>query len=356
MKKIRQRYRTLVYLTWFLTLDLIMFGAFVRLSDAGLGCPDWPGCYGKLSPFGASHFIQEAYLALPGGPVSWFKAWVEMIHRYIGATLGVLIIAIVWMAWRHRRQLGHNASLATFTLFAVCLQGAFGAWTVTHKLMPIIVTAHLLGGMLVLSLMTWLATCATYYRPALLSTRRFRPWLALATLLVFVQIALGGWVSTNYAALACMDFPLCHGLWVPPMDLNSAYSLVRDLGYLPSGERLPQEALTAMHWVHRNAAFVVFAVLVPTAWQLRRDPALHRYASLTLLLLLAQLLTGLSTIFFQWPLVIAVLHNGGAAALVMTCVTMLVRLSPPSLPQQGKRYDDSLSRPPLATATVPGAD
>ena len=145
LNRIRERYRKLVFFTWFLTLDLIMFGAFVRLTDSGLGCPDWPGCYGKLSPIGAAHHIREAYETMPFGPVSFPKAWIEMIHRYVGALLGLLIIIIVVMAWRHRRLLGNTPKLAIVTLVAVCLQGAFGAWTVTHKLMPIIVTAHLLA-------------------------------------------------------------------------------------------------------------------------------------------------------------------------------------------------------------------
>ncbi len=356
MNSVQRSYRTLVYITLFLTLDLIMFGAFVRLSDSGLGCPDWPGCYGKLSPFGARHFIEQAQLAMPYGPVSWGKAWIEMAHRYVGAILGLLIIAIVYMAWRHRQALGQSAWLATVCLVAVCLQGAFGAWTVTHQLMPIIVTAHLLGGMTVLALMSCLATRATPYASASFASRRYRPLLVAGCLMLFVQIALGGWVSTNYAALACMDFPRCHGQWLPAMDFSKAYSLWRPLGSLSTGEALPQQALTAIHWVHRNVAWLVFALLGTAAFRLRPDPALRPYATVILALLLAQLLTGLSTIFFQWPLLIAVLHTGGAAALVLSSVTMLVRLSSPSLFSQGKRYAESVSCPAFSTASVSGTD
>lgn len=357
MPDLRRRYRKLVYLTWFLTLDLIMFGAFVRLTDSGLGCPDWPGCYGKLTPLGAGAHIEQAYQAMPYGPVSWGKAWIEMIHRYVGAALGLLIIAIVWMAWRHRRTLGHSARLATFTLLAVCVQGAFGAWTVTHKLMPIIVTTHLLGGMSVLALMTWLAVRENPGPPAAPASRRWRPWLIASLLLLTVQIGLGGWVSTNYAALACMDFPQCHGQWIPDMDLHGGFSVFRALGELPSGEMISQAALTAIHWVHRNMAFAVFLVVGATAWKLRADPVLRRPATLVLLLLLAQLVTGLTTIFFQWPLLIAVLHNGGAAGLVLTCVTLLVRLSPKSTVPEGKQYDNHrYARPSFAPAPVSGTD
>jgi len=320
------RYRRLVFWTWFLTLDLIMFGAFVRLTDSGLGCPDWPGCYGKLSPIGASQDIAQAVAAMPYGPVSTSKAWIEMIHRYAGSLLGMMIIAIAVMAWRYRRELGHTPRLAIATFIAVCVQGAFGAWTVTHMLMPVIVTAHLLGGMGLLALMTWLAAREKPHAPIPASAQRYTPWMALGLLLLFVQIALGGWVSTNYAALACMDFPTCHGQWLPQMDMHGGFSLMRALGELPSGERISQAALTAVHWVHRNVAFVVFVYLGIVAWRVRRYAGLRQPANLLLLLLIAQLITGLSTIFFQWPLLIAVVHNGGAAALVLVAVTVLVRM------------------------------
>lgn len=327
IERITSRYRKLVFLTWFLTLDLIMFGAFVRLTDSGLGCPDWPGCYGKITPIGASAHIEEALQAMPYGAVSFPKAWIEMIHRYVGSILGLMIIGIVYMAWRYRRQLGNTPKLAVVTLIAVCIQGAFGAWTVTHQLMPIIVTTHLLGGMLLLALMTWLAAREKTHVPITTSAARWAGWMAGGLALLFVQIALGGWVSTNYAALACMDFPTCHGEWVPPMDFDGGFSLIRGLGVLPSGEMISQPALTAIHWVHRNVAFLVFAYLGILGWKMMAEPALRGPSRLLLTLLLAQLLTGLTTIFFQWPLLIAVLHNGGAAGLVLTSVTLLVRLS-----------------------------
>lgn len=324
---IRKRYRRLVFFTWFLTVDLIMFGAFVRLADAGLGCPDWPGCYGKLSPIGANALIQQAYEAMPWGPVSHGKAWIEMIHRYVGATLGLLIIIIVYMATRYRHVIERTPVIAWVALIAVCVQGAFGAWTVTHKLMPVIVTTHLLGGMTVLSLLTWLAARERLPDTLQPEDRRWRPLVIVSFVLLMAQIALGGWVSTNYAALACMDFPLCHGQVFPPMDFSSGYSLIRGLGKLPSGELISREALTAIHWSHRNFAFVVFLFVGATAWKIREKPALQGPARLLLLLLCLQLFTGLTTIFFKWPLLIAVLHNGGAAGMVLCCVTLLVRTS-----------------------------
>lgn len=324
--RIKTRYRKLVFMTWFLTLDLIMFGAFVRLTDSGLGCPDWPGCYGHVTPIGATSHIESALKAMPYGAVSFSKAWIEMIHRYAGSILGLLIIAIVAMAWRYRRQLGNTPYLATMALLAVCVQGAFGAWTVTHRLMPIIVTTHLLLGMSLLALMTWLAAREKSHLPVRPEMGRALPWMGAGLALLFMQIALGGWVSTNYAALACMDFPTCHGQWLPSMDFRDGYSLIRALGMLPSGAMISQAALTAIHWTHRNFAFIVFIYLGIMGFGLRRDPGLRGPATLLLALLLAQLCTGLTTIFFHWPLAVAVLHNGGAAGLVLTTVTLLVRL------------------------------
>jgi heme a synthase len=323
----RARYRRIVFLTWFLTLDLIMFGAFVRLTDSGLGCPDWPGCYGSVSPIGALDSIREAAQAMPDGPVTLPKAWIEMIHRYVGALLGFLIILIVALGWRKRSALGYSPKLAIATLVAVCIQGAFGAWTVTHQLMPAVVTAHLFGGMTLLGMMTWLAARERAYAKPAAATLTCRPWAIFGLLLLAVQIVLGGWVSTNYAALACMDFPTCHGSWIPEMDLRNGFSVVRGLGEMPNGEMISQTALTAIHWAHRNFAFVVFAVLGILAWRLLSDQGTRGPARLVLVLLGAQLFTGLTTIFFHWPLLIAVLHNGGAAGLVLATVTIVYRLS-----------------------------
>ena len=254
---VRARYRRIVFLTWFLTLDLIMFGAFVRLTDPGLGCPDWPGCYGNVTPIGTLQNIHEAAKAMPEGPVTLPKAWIEMVHRYVGATLGFLIIITCWMAWRHRARFGQSPALAFVALIAVCVQGAFGAWTVTHQLMPVVVTGHLLGGVILLALMTWLAARETDHDPVPARAAWALPWVAIALALLFIQIALGGWVSTNYAALACMDFPTCNGVWLPDMDPASGFALIRGLGETPGGAMISQSALTAIHWVHRNFAFVV---------------------------------------------------------------------------------------------------
>ncbi|WP_084386656.1 COX15/CtaA family protein [Castellaniella caeni] len=342
-------YRRLVFLAWFLTLDLIMFGAFVRLTDSGLGCPDWPGCYGHLSPLGAHDAIRQALEAMPYGPVSAFQAWIEMIHRYAGALLGLLIIGFTVLAWRLRRTLGHGPALATAIVGLVCLQGAFGAWTVTHRLMPLVVTTHLVLGMSLLACMTWLAAREKPHAPVPAAAASGRAWMALGLAVLFAQLALGGWVSTNYAALACMDFPTCHGRWLPPMDFQNGYALLRGLGAQASGELITQDALTAIHWTHRNFALVVLALLGGLAWRWCRTPGLQGPARLLLALLGLQLVTGLTTIFFEWPLFIAVLHNGGAAGLVLVSVTLLWRLAQagktPPLAQAGKASAPSRQPP-----------
>ena len=241
------RLHALTLLTLFLTFDLVLFGAFTRLTDSGLGCPDWPGCYGNASPIGASADIHAAQTAMPTGPVTHGKAWVEMIHRYLATGVGVLITVLAVASWldaRRRRNEGGGVSpwWATATLVWVAVQGAFGALTVTMKLYPAIVTLHLLGG---LGLLALLAAQLEGYRraPLRLPGRIYGASLAVLVLCV-VQIALGGWVSTNYAVLACTDFPTCHGAWWPAMDFEHGFTVWRALGVGKDGGWLSFEALT----------------------------------------------------------------------------------------------------------------
>ena len=322
------KYQKLAWITAFLALDLVMFGGFTRLTDSGLGCPDWPGCYGHANPVSAGEPIRAAETAMPTGPVTQVKAWIEMIHRYFAMGIGVLIIVLMVQGWRRwRADPARSPWLATGIFVAVCVQGAFGAFTVTMKLQPIIVTLHLLGGMTVLGLLTWLALNQS--RPdavaAKSSALRAHAWLALAVLAL--QIALGGWVSTNYAVMACPDFPLCHGKWVPEMDFFHAFTLWRPLGMTGGGELISFDSLVAIHWAHRLTACLVFAVLGALAWRAWRLGGLRRWARVLALLLGMQFLTGLSNIVFQWPLPLAVLHNGGAALLLMSLVMLNFRLN-----------------------------
>ena len=330
----RQRLQALTLLTLFLTFDLVMFGAFTRLTDSGLGCPDWPGCYGKASPIGAGADIAAAQSAMPSGPVTHGKAWVEMIHRYLATSVGVLIMVLAGLGWRRwlgsapnaRHQL-LNPWWPTLTLVWVSIQGAFGALTVTMKLFPAIVTLHLLGGLVLLALL-----CVQAVRSAQLdgglaplpigAGLRWLLWLSFA--LLALQVALGGWVSTNYAVLACTDFPMCQNSWWPLMDFRQGFELWRELGFTRAGEHIDFAALTAIHYLHRVAAVLVLSLLGVLAWRLNRVAALRSPSRWIAALISLQLVTGLSNVVLDWPLLAAVLHTGGAGALVVVLTWALV--------------------------------
>lgn len=325
----RARLGALTALTLFLTFDLIVFGAFTRLSDSGLGCPDWPGCYGEASPLGARAEIHAAQTAMPSGPVTWSKAWIEMIHRYLAMTVGVLILVMALVSWLERRRLPHSPWWATATLVWVVVQGLFGKYTVTLKLYPAIVTLHLIGGLVLLSLLT-LQHAAFRDRPLALPAG-LKGLAALTLALVGVQIALGGWVSTNYAVLACTGFPECNGQWWPEMDFARGFSLLRELGHAADGSLLPFQALVAIHFVHRFFALVAVAALVWLAWRLQGAGARPRRYALALIgLVLAQVGSGLSNVVLGWPLLAALAHTAGAAALVAALTLLLANAGAPA--------------------------
>jgi cytochrome c oxidase assembly protein subunit 15 len=310
------RLRTLTLITLFITFDLVLFGAFTRLTDSGLGCPDWPGCYGSASPLGASAEINAAQTAMPTGPVTWSKAWIEMIHRYLATGVGGLILALAFLTWRHRRALPMSPAWAWVTLFWVCMQGAFGAWTVTMKLFPAIVTLHLLGG---LGLLALLRIQASFYqtessvRP-MRATLRTALWAIMG--LMVLQIALGGWVSTNYAVLACTEFPMCQGSWWPHMDLRQGFEIWRQLGVDSNGNAIAFAALTGIHYVHRISAYVVILAVWWFSWSAWRQGP-NRLALSLLVLTLWQFISGLTNVVLDWPLVAAVAHTAGAAGFVI---------------------------------------
>ncbi len=321
------RLRALTFFTLFLTFDLVVFGAFTRLSDSGLGCPDWPGCYGSASPLGAHADIQAAQTAMPTGPVTHGKAWIEMVHRYLAAVVGVLCIALAIASWRARRLGAAVLSpwWATATLAWVCVQGAFGALTVTMKLYPAIVTAHLLGGLTLLALLA--VQSQAYLRAPLPLTRAVHRGVWAVLLLSAAQITLGGWVSTNYAVLACSDFPTCQGRWWPEMDFGHGFTVLRELGAGKDGGYLPFAALTAIHFTHRVGALIVLSAMVWLAWALfaSRDPAVRPWAGALVGVAVWQLASGLSNVVLGWPLVAALAHTAGAAALVALLAVMLAR-------------------------------
>ena len=335
-----RRLHALTLLTLFLTFDLVVFGAFTRLTDSGLGCPDWPGCYGSASPIGARDEIHAAQSALPSGPVTHGKAWVEMIHRYLATAVGVLITVLAIASWWLRRR--ESVALpspwwVTVTLVWVIAQGLFGALTVTMKLYPAIVTLHLLGGVGLLALLAWQGERYGVNAVAVNDSVRRAAWAVAA--LTLAQVALGGWVSTNYAVLACSDFPTCQGQWWPAMDFAHAFTLRRELGETAAGDHLPFAALTAIHMTHRLGALLLFAALGALAWALWRsaDHGTRRFAGGIAALSAWQLLSGLSNVVLGWPLLAALAHTGGAAALVIVLATLLARAEAASRPHGVER-------------------
>lgn len=358
-----RRLHALTVLTLFLTFDLTLFGAFTRLTDSGLGCPDWPGCYGNASPAGARHEIAMAQAAQPTGPVTHGKAWVEMVHRYLATGVGVLILTLAGATWIVRRRQRrapppsskdgehHHATLSAwwpaFTLAWVCLQGAFGALTVTWKLFPAIVTLHLLGAVVLLAL---LCIQAVHYRQAaaqrlpIAVSPALRNGLIATTVLLILQIALGGWVSTNYAVLACTQFPTCQDSWWPPMNFAQGFEIWRHLGMTGEGQPLDFSALTAIHYAHRLMAYAVFVALGVLAWRLRRIGALRPQARWLAGLALLQLATGLGNVLLGWPLAAAVLHTGGAAALAVVLTWALCESRRAPAAQTARASDNASGR------------
>ncbi|HRE16156.1 MAG TPA: COX15/CtaA family protein [Rhodocyclaceae bacterium] len=322
-------YRLCVLAATLLAFFVVGLGAYVRLNDAGLGCPDWPGCYGHLVGVPDQHHEQQAaQQAFPHSPVETGKAWKEMIHRYFAGTLGLLIAAICVLSWRHRRELPYSPVLPTLLVGVVGFQAALGMWTVTLLLKPAIVTAHLLGGMTTLALLVVLSSrLHRRASPPLGTGSAMRLFGLLALLTVLVQIALGGWVSSNYAALACVDFPTCNGALHPDgMAFEHAFHLFRELGQTASGTELPPAALLAIHWTHRVGALLVFLVVGALALRLIRRREWKHWGAALGLLLLVQVSLGISNVLLSLPLPLAVAHNLGAALLLSALVAFNLRL------------------------------
>jgi cytochrome c oxidase assembly protein subunit 15 len=334
------RLHALTLVTLFLTFDLVLFGAFTRLTDSGLGCPDWPGCYGSASPLGASVEIDTAQQAMPTGPVTPGKAWVEMVHRYLAMGVGVLITALAVAAWLGRKSQLSRAAISPWwpsaTWVWVCIQGAFGALTVTMKLFPAIVTLHLLGGYILLALLTVQSVGLAIQQglqPVFSLPSRTRLWITLGLILLLVQSASGAWVSTNYAVLACTEFPMCQNSWLPQMDFAGGFEIWRPLGFGSDGAHISFQALTAIHFTHRLLAAMTLVLLAALAWNLHATGSLRRPARVLAGLLALQLATGLSNVVLGWPIVAAVLHTGGAGAMVIVLVWLLISTRAQSSPE-----------------------
>lgn len=304
----------------FFAAAVVILGAFTRLVDAGLGCPDWPGCYGHFWAPQTEIEIAIANHTFPHIPVDHDKTWPEMVHRYLASTLGLLIIGSVIVAIRNRREANQPFKLPLFLLAFVILQGAFGAWTVTLKLWPQVVTAHLLGGFTTFTLLAILALRLSGARfPKIARLKLLDKPLGLArwTLAVVVlQVFLGGWTTSNYAALACPDFPKCQTQWWPEVDFVSAFDFAHPIGPNYLGGHLDAPARTAIHMTHRIGAIAVTVVTLAFVVSLF-SIGLKGWASLILALLTLQVGLGISNVVFSLPLTVAVLHNLGGALLLI---------------------------------------
>jgi cytochrome c oxidase assembly protein subunit 15 len=330
--------RRLALLGTVLCLCVVVFGAYTRLSDAGLGCPDWPGCYGHITPAGAARNKAHVESRWPGWDFESRKAWIEMIHRYAATTLGFVIVLIAALAIVSRRERLVSVPFAILLLATVVFQGILGMLTVTWLLKPLIVTAHLIGGLTTLALLVWLwlstqrrielaapAAAVSLAAPATAPPRRTtraQAWAFGAFVVLGLQIVLGGWVSTNYAAVACPDLPKCQGQWIPRADYAEAFVLWRGLDINYAGGVLDHPARIAIHFTHRvGAVAATLAILLAAfaAWRLGDRPA-RLAGGLLVAALAVQLLIALTMVLKAFPLTLAAAHNAGAALLVIAAV------------------------------------
>lgn len=318
-------FKTLSLVAAVVAFCVVVLGSYVRLSDAGLGCPDWPGCYGALSVPQSESAIQAAQQAYPDKPVEHAKAWKEMAHRYLAGSLGVLVLVLAVLAVRHKNAIRSPWPLSVALVGLIVLQALLGMWTVTLLLKPVIVTLHLLGGMTTLAVLSWIAFKHIDGKPVVLPQAQLC-WLRLAMLVWIAQVMLGGWTSSNYAALACTDFPTCHAAWWPAMDFQDAFHLTRALGQSRDGGQLHLDALTAIQWSHRlGAMLVVLWMLISARWLMQQSAG--RWLGGGLLVIVAlQVMIGIGNLLLQLPLVLAVLHNAGAALLGVWLVLIQARL------------------------------
>ena len=301
-------------------LLVVSVGAYTRLADAGLGCPDWPGCYGFLTVPNQASEISTAEARYPEAPVEFAKAWWEMGHRYIAGALLLLVASILVIAYRAREKEDTPLKLAAVLMVVILWQAAFGAWTVTLKLWPQVVTGHLIGGFTTLSLM-WLLFLRQGGLSDMVSALPRPNWLAkIAFVAVVVQIILGGWVSSNYAALACYDFPSCDGTYTPNIDLQQGFNIFQSVGPNYLGGLMTNEARMAIHWVHRIGAIVVLLVVGGLVIQTVKQAAVIGYVLLAVLV--TQITLGILNVVWVLPLLNATAHNTVGALLLLVLVTI----------------------------------
>lgn len=315
--------------TTLLALVVIVLGAYTRLSDAGLGCPDWPGCYGRMIIPEGQGFVDEANELYPERPLETGKAWKEMVHRYAAGGLGLLILILAALAWKDRKDPDTPFWIPMTLLALVIFQALLGMWTVTLLLKPVIVMGHLLGGMTLLLLLVWLFLMQ-YYQPSRTATNArisapSYPWAILALLILYLQISLGGWTSANYAALACPDLPQCQGQWLPPMDFQEGFLLWRGLGVDYEYGVLAPDARTAIHFSHRIGAIITLLVISLASLRCLQvmNQRIKNSARAVLTLLFVQFGLGIANIIYTIPIAIATAHNGVAALLLVSIGILL---------------------------------
>jgi cytochrome c oxidase assembly protein subunit 15 len=314
-----------------LALVVVVLGAFVRLSHAGLGCPDWPGCYGHIDVPLTHTEVQSANEAYPDRPVEAHKAWKEMIHRYFAGTLGLLVLALAIIAIKRRNRPHQQLVVPIFLVGLIIFQALLGMWTVTIKLNPTIVMSHLLGGLATLSLLWWVTLRQGHLFAVDLQTiptqslTRLKTLALVGLLLVVLQIMLGGWTSANYAALSCPDFPTCQGQWLPPTDFKEAFTMWRGAEQNFEGGVLENDARVTIHLMHRIFAVLVLLYLGVLSLMMILKPALNSLKMagvIILFVLLMQIGLGISNVLFSLPLYVAVAHNGVAAILLLSLVLL----------------------------------
>jgi cytochrome c oxidase assembly protein subunit 15 len=331
-------YRRCLWIGATLGLVVVVLGAYVRLSDAGLGCPDWPGCYGHLVLPGDTATRATAQSAFPDRELEAGKAWREMIHRYAATSLGISIVLVAVLALLNRRSARQPVVLPLLLLGVVIFQGMLGMWTVTLLLKPLIVMGHLLGGLTTVGLLLWLIL-EDRQRNSDRQARR-APWPVVAGLVVLVcQIALGGWTSSNYAALACPDVPTCQGQWWPAQaNFAEGFVLWRGLGTNYEFGVLDAPSRVAIHYTHRLGALLTLTVLVSVAlWVRRRSavPAVRTAAALVLGIVVLQVSVGIGIVWFGMPLPLATSHNAVAAILLLAVINLLHATSFPARLRSG---------------------
>ena len=321
-------FKKLLLLTTITAFCLVVLGAYVRLSDAGLGCPDWPGCFGTLSVPESQSAIENAELNFPTQRVETDKAWKEMIHRYVAGFLGLMIFLIGIISYKNKSVLKVNPIVPYSIVILVIFQALLGMWTVTLLLKPIVVSAHLIGGMTTLGLLTFVTH--RYWGKIQANTLKSAHEIFLvrfSLFILFVQIFLGGWTSTNYAGLACTDFPTCHGTLVPSLNFKDAFDIFRDLGKLSDGSPLPLAVFETIQWVHRLGALVTWLFFIYLASVILKYKTMRNLGYVLVFVITAQFIVGVANLLLHLPTVLAVMHTFGAASLVVLAAILNSRIT-----------------------------